>query len=228
MFHELERRYKQITNADEPVFIFCVTMQNHGGYNYTGSDFDTSITLEGFQSDYPEAEQYLSLIHETDCAIKELIEFYQKVDREVVVVFFGDHLPGLSMSFYQEIHGGEFRTLDEDMLRYKVPFFIWANYDIAEEDVSCTSINYLTALMFNSCGMKVSHFQQFLLNTIDSVPAINSRGYYSIEANSFIAKEKKDLNMTLNEEKQALLNYAILQYNNMFEKNEKNSFFFDH
>lgn len=228
MFREVEKHYEQMTSSGDSAFIFGVTMQNHGGYDYTGNDFQTSISLEGYKSDYPDAEQYLSLIHETDTAVRQLIEYFQNTDREVVIVFFGDHLPGLSMDFYEEIHGGPFSSFDEEMQRYKIPFFIWTNYDIEETEVPLTSINYLSALMFDSCGMSIPHYQQFLLGTSATVPAMNSRGYYSMESGSFVEKEQEADSGSSSAENRALTSYSYLQYNNMFANNDqKSSFFFE-
>ena len=47
-------------------------MQNHGGYTYTGDNYTKSISLNDYGSKFPEVEQYLSLIHETDKAVEHL------------------------------------------------------------------------------------------------------------------------------------------------------------
>lgn len=121
---------------------FGVTMQNHGGYLYAGEDFNNSIELIAYQGHYPKAEQFLSLIHVSDAAFQYLTEYYSKIDREVVVVYFGDHLPSLEEELYNEIHGGSFSAQDL-FLKYKVPYVIWANYDIPEEISADTSLNYM-------------------------------------------------------------------------------------
>ena len=51
-------------------------------------------------------EQYLSLIHETDDAVSWLVDYLSNLDHKCVLVFFGDHMPALSDSFYIELHGG--------------------------------------------------------------------------------------------------------------------------
>ena len=61
-------------NSDHPQFSFGITMQNHGNYLYAGDDFHTTIELSGNMNHYPDAEQYLTIIHETDSAIKYLID----------------------------------------------------------------------------------------------------------------------------------------------------------
>lgn len=70
-----------------PLFLFGVTMQNHSGYSYQGSDFRETTFLEGYSRDYPDANQYLTLIHETDKATEYLINHIAASNRETVVVF---------------------------------------------------------------------------------------------------------------------------------------------
>lgn len=223
MFEELEKLHKEMTKDNQPAFLFGVTMQNHGGYDYVGDEYQKSISLEGYHLSYPEAEQYLSLIHETDKAVQQMIEYFDNVDREVVIVFFGDHLPGLSRSLYEEIHGGPFDTFDEEMLMYKVPFFIWANYDIEEKENVCTSINYLSAILYDTCGMEIPAYHRFLLEVSKSIPEINSRGFCITESEKYISKESDYYNQ---KNQGALKDYQVLQYNFMFDKNSKSDYFF--
>lgn len=124
-FEVMTQRYEDHKReSDQNTFMFLVTMQNHGGYTYEGEDFEQTIRLEGYSEDFPDAEQYLSLIHETDDAVSWLVDYLSNLDRKCVLVFFGDHMPALSDSFYIEMHGGEYTYLDEEELKRSVPFFV--------------------------------------------------------------------------------------------------------
>lgn len=205
---------------NENLYIFCVTMQNHGGYtgNYQGE-----ILLQGMQQSYPDAEQYLSLVNESDKALKYLIKYFEREEEETVVVFFGDHQPNLNPTFQEEVHGGIFETLDEQELRYKVPFFIWANYDINEYNVECTSINYLSNYMYDVLEIPESPYTEFLKDVQEVIPAVNSQGYYSKEKENF-----QKIDDATGEEAEWLNKYQILEYNSLFdEKNKSNIFFGD-
>lgn len=194
---------------DESLFLFGVSMQNHGGYEY--SDFDNSITLENVNDS--SVNQYLSLIHETDKAVEYLIDYFSKVDDEVVVVFFGDHQPRLDESFYSESSD----SLDIKQNRYKVPFFIWTNYDIEEKNIECTSLNYLSNYVYESAHVELPLYNQFLSELEDKIPVINSNGFYSLDKNCFISFDDAS-----NDEKRSLELYEILQYNNMFDAENRN------
>lgn len=202
-------------DSESPLFLFGVTMQNHSGYDYIGDDFETTVHLEGYNGDYPDAEQYLSLIHSTDRAIENLITYFETVEEPVVVLFYGDHLPALNQHFYEELHGGPFNSLDEQMLQYKIPFFVWTNYEIEERFVECTSLNYLSTYVYESAGLSLPGYNQFLKEMEKQIPAINMLGYYSVSEECFLPINRAEAT-----ELEWLNDYKVLQYNALFD--EKN------
>lgn len=220
MFEKIIRVHQQ-QDENTPLFLFGITMQNHGGYTYEGPNFEKIISLEGYSQDYPEAEQYLSLIHETDKAVEYLIEYFASIDRDVVIVFYGDHMPKVETAFYEEMNGGSFDTLDEQKRKQMVPFFIWANYDIEEKEIPCSSINYLSTHVLEAAGIPLPPYQQFLKETESLIPAINAYGYYSLEKQGFAALEE-----AAGAEKQAIHAYEILQYNSIFDEENRSEYFF--
>ena len=219
MFEKIVERY-ETRDPEVPLFIWGVTMQNHGGYTYSGSDFQATVTLEGLENEYPTAEQYLTVIHETDNALEYLINYFRQVDDDVVILFYGDHLPKLPDPFWEEIHGGPFDTLAQKELRYTIPFFVWTNYDIPEQQVERTSINYLSNYLYQAAGIEKPSFNQFLTVLSESIPAINSQGFYSAHLQDYFEFTDAD------EDDHGLLEqYWQLQYNNMFDPEHHVSFF---
>ena len=222
MFDFIISLYKEnVEKGVENQFYFGVTMQNHGGYEYDGDDFTSDVRLIGYDQDYPDAEQYLSLIHKTDQALRNLIEYFSSVDREVIIVFFGDHYPALDMSFYEDIHGGEFTGLDEQMLQYEIPFFVWANYETEEQYVELTSLNYLAQYMYKIGHMTAPPFIRYLSALQEKIPAINSQGYYSVKNGGFRALEDAE-----DDEAEQINIYSQLQYNNLLDDKNRNKILF--
>ena len=79
-------------------------MQNHGGYNQGWYNLPRTIALKGTMfgtSSY--TEQYLALMRKTDDALKELIDYYSKVDEPTMIVLFGDHQGKLTTAFYDQL-----------------------------------------------------------------------------------------------------------------------------
>ena len=162
-------------------------------------------------------------MHESDKALEYLISYFEGVDDPVEIVFFGDHQPSLSSSFYPHLNGKGLSglTLDELENLYTIPFFIWTNYETQSEEVKISSINYLSTLALERAGIALPAYNQFLSDMMEVIPAVNSRGYYSNSAGRFKHIEEAD-----GEEAEWLKNYEILQYNNMFDKKEKSKLFF--
>ena len=187
-------------------------MQNHSDYTYSKDDFNKSISLVGYDNDYPKAEQYLSLINETDKAVEHLVSYFESVDEEVVIVFFGDHQPILEDDFYDNIANKKGATqLEDRQNRYKVPFFIWANYDIEEENIESISVNYLSSLVLKTAGVKLTDYNEYLLNLNKTLPVINSVGYIDNEGNHYKWSDVSPYTELLNK-------YEQIQYNGIFDK----------
>ncbi len=214
MFETLIKTYE--TNKDAPLFIFGVTMQNHGGYNYTGENYTQHICLTDYE-DFLDVEQYLSLIYETDKAVEYLLSYFQNVGEDVIVVFFGDHQPKIDEAFYETISETPSATLDEQENRYKVPFFIWSNYDIEEKYINCTSLNYLSNFVYDIAGIDLPPYNRFLSEMQSVIPSINANGFYSLDAKCYLPFEKANI-----EEQRWLGLYENLQYNNIFDETHRN------
>ena len=219
MFEQMIHVYEQ--NNDNPLFLFGVTMQNHGGYKYSGDNYEQIISLTDYADTYSAAEQYLTCIHETDKAVELMVEHFKSVDDEVIIVFFGDHLPNLDNGFYETLNEGSFDTIDEQQKKYMVPFFIWANYDIEEQYIGCTSLNYLSNYMYEAAGMPLPSYNQFLKDVQEVIPAMNANGYFSVANKCFVTYDQAE-----STEKEMLDLYEQVQYNNLFDVENRNEVLF--
>ena len=65
--------------------------------------------------------QYLTLIHKTDQALENLIDYFSKVDDRTIIVFFGDHQPNDTVASVVE-NGAQAET----QKRYLVPYLVWS------------------------------------------------------------------------------------------------------
>jgi phosphoglycerol transferase MdoB-like AlkP superfamily enzyme len=198
-----------------------ITMQNHGGYTQSYDNFPETVYKIG--QSYTDANQYLSLVHESDAALEKLITYFEGVTDPVEIVFFGDHQPSLTSDFYPLLNGKGLSGLSEDELEalYTVPFFIWTNYETEAEEVEITSLNFLSTMALERAGIALPAYNQFLLDMQEVVPAINSRGYYSRENGSYIHVDE-----AAGDEAEWISQYRILQYNSMFDESGRSDLFF--
>lgn len=220
MYRKVIERYES-KSEDEKLYIMGVTMQNHSSYNYSGDHYKQYVYKKG-KSD-PRLNQYLQLVHESDVAIEKLITYFKSVDEPVEIVFFGDHQPGFGPTFYEEVFEKDFSnsTIDESEKSYKVPFFIWTNYETESDTMDITSLNYLSTLTLERANIDLPAYNQFLARMMEIVPAINSQGYYSISNNKFMC-----IDDATDEEAKWISNYNMLQYDNMFGGETRNELFF--
>lgn len=220
LYDKIIERYES-RGANEKLYLMGITMQNHGGYGEPYDNFDEECYKVG--RSYTDANQYLSLVHESDKAVQNLIEYFSKVDDPVEIVFFGDHQPSLNSNFYPILNGKGMSGLTEDELEalYTVPFFIWTNYDTQEETVDITSLNYLSTMTLERAGIELPAYNKFLADMMETVPAINSRGYYSKEKGCY-----QHIDDATGEEAAWIKRYHMLQYNSMFDKKGRSNLFF--
>ena len=141
----------------KPVFIFEVTMQNHGGYTEEFDNFYSRIQAEGLSS--AQLDQYLSLMRISDQQFENLVDYFSDEEEKTIIVFFGDHQP--SDSVVRPILRAN--GTDNPEVRYRVPYVIWANYDIKEETDADTDVSFLAAKMLEKASIPTTAYQNFLL-----------------------------------------------------------------
>ena len=206
----------QITDAEQgdPNFIFNVTMQNHSSYAQGWNNLEKTVTVsdELRQADYS-SEQYLSLVLESDQALEQLVAHYEQSSEPTMIVFFGDHQPPLKNAFYEKLYGKPLseRTTEEVMQQYQVPFFIWTNYDIEEQEGLMISPNYLGVLTAQLTGMPLTGFMNFLSQIYEEMPAITPVGILTADGEYL---EREELN---EEQQQWLETYETLNYCGMVD-----------
>lgn len=221
LYRKIIERYENRT-VNENLFIMSISMQNHGGYTQKYENFEHKYYKTG--RSYKDANQYFSLVRESDDALKELITYFENVDEPVEIVFFGDHQPSLNSGFYRMINGKGLSglTMTELEALYTVPFFIWTNYDTSEETVEITSLNFLSSMLLERAGIDLPAYHQFLADLQKIVPAINARGYYSLDKGRYIHVED-----ALGEELKWISMYENLQYNDLFDEKNRSKIFFE-
>ncbi|MFQ8703870.1 MAG: LTA synthase family protein [Eisenbergiella sp.] len=194
----------------EPLFLFNVTMQNHSSYNDWADydNFSPDITVDGSDSEVLSA--YLSLMKLSDQATERLVDYFAKEEEDTVIVFFGDHQPTDSVvNPVLKLNGTSSSSLsaEEEALRYQVPFFIWANYDIEEESGLNISANYLASRTLDASGLPKPGYFSFLSELEKQAPVI-SANHVSLSGGTFSSADDQD---------ELLREYKTFQYHHLFD-----------
>ena len=201
-------------NNKSPRFLFDVTMQNHSGYERWLDVEKAGTVEENGNKLYVDTQVYLSLIKASDDAIKQLIETYQDSDEPTMIVFFGDHQPGLPGAAMDEIY----TDIESQLDLYKSKFFIWTNYDTEEQSDVQISANYLPWLILEQGNFRLPPYIQMLKELHEEYPIISSQGVMDKDGNIYtgVAEVMDD---------PLIKKYQYIQYANLFD--EINSAWFE-
>ncbi len=206
--------YKKIIDyheeySEEPLFIFNITMQNHGGY-MNNEGLEETVSLVDFEC--REANTYLSLIYQSDLAFEELLSYFSQVDETTMIVMFGDHQPQLADEFYDYVYGKTQRTEEERELQFITPYIIWTNYEREYEDIPVMSIHYLGSYIKQEAGLELTDYEQYQLEFMQKYPVIGKYGIADSAHNYTTYSE-------LTAEQNALLEeFKAVQYYHMKEQ----------
>lgn len=213
-YQKIEELYEKKKEGSS-LCVFNVTMQNHNPYDDTEYLFENPVYVTNFSADQS-VNQYLSLMKMSDQALEQLITYFEKEEEPTMIVLFGDHQPHLSDSFYQYVMGNvpSLFSQEQVMKEHLVPFMIWANYDIEEQEVEKISLNYLSGLMLKTAGLSMSNYDRYLLDLHKKLPSISASGYYDGEG---VLHDYSDSDT---EYQELLDEYEMVQYHYLFD--EKN------
>ena len=205
-------------DTSKPFFLFNVTMQNHGGYAMSYTNFSQEIYVTNMNGIYPKANRYLSLVKRSDEAFQELVDYFSNVSEPTILCMFGDHLPSIEDGFYEELFGTslDHLTTEQQQLRYTTPFVIWANYDIPEATLNQISANYLSTLVLQTAGLPLTQYNRYLASLYQKLPIINTVGYVDADNNYYTHSENSKYD-------DLLYQYHCLVYNSLIDRNNRDS-----
>ena len=210
-------------NPEDKLFIFNVTMQNHGGYEGTYDNFEQEVWLTGeYEGKYPKTDQYLSLMKRSDQAFQYLVEYFSLTDQPTMIVMFGDHQPSVEQGFLDLAYGvtQEQMTMEQYMGKYYVPFVIWANYPLPGTGPETTSLNFLGQYLLRYAGIAGTPYGDFLWQLQEELPALTFVGYVDQTGRAYSHLETNDFTARIED-------YQRLQYNNLFGGKDRLAAFFD-
>ncbi|MCS7459104.1 LTA synthase family protein [Paenibacillus doosanensis] len=206
---------KQVDETDRPMFIYAVTMQNHGPYDDNRYG-ETEIKANGNLTDDARSilETYTQGAHDADQSLKMLIDHFQQSDEPTVIVFYGDHLPMLGLDYDVYKQGGLIGTgswsLEETKKMHSVPFVMWSNVDLPQEQKPTLSDSFLGTYVLNKLGMEKPASLALNDKLLQEAPGL---------LRNLVVDADGGLHQSVPEDIQATVNqYRDLQYDQLFGK----------
>ena len=196
--------------AGEPLFLFNVTIQNHG--SYTVEDYPARVQLTDAPGKYPMAEQYLTLANETDRAFQQLVDYFSQQEEPTILLMFGDHQPSVEQEFLDLAYGvrQEDMTMEQYMGRFRVPFVLWANYPVEWDGPEETSLNFLGQYLLRYAGIESDPYGAFLWDLQKTLPALTFVGYTDARGEAYSHLET-------NAYTERIEDYQRMQYDRLFD-----------
>ncbi|VTS21017.1 Glycerol phosphate lipoteichoic acid synthase [Streptococcus pseudoporcinus] len=139
-------------------FYSIITMQNHAPWSI-GSPTEVIATGNNFsESENDNLTEYARLLTYTDKSTMDFLDKVSQIEKDITVVFYGDHLPGL---YPDSIFRGQ-----EDS-QYKTDYFIWSNHDNNQLNYPLVNSSDFPAELLKHTNSKVSPYYALLTKVLD-------------------------------------------------------------
>ena len=150
---------KTLANTKERDYIYAISVQGHGAYPEEPILNEEKIDVQMPEELAEYYYQYLYYVHqlkEMDDFLKELVLNLSACQEEVVLVLYGDHLPGLGLA--------------EDLLKngnvFQTEYVIWSNFGLMAEDKDLQSYQ-LSSRVFQVLGIEEGIMPQYHMHRKD-------------------------------------------------------------
>lgn len=207
--------------AKKPVFIFTITMQNHGPYDIKRYAQPFNVKVSGrnvSEQNLSILQDYTQGVYDADKSLKTVINYFSTVKEPTVVVFFGDHLPllGNDFSVYKEcgyISPDKIQwTKQEYKKMYSTPLVIWTNYPHEKKDIQTLDASFLGEYLLDFINIPEPLYFKFLKDMRKELPGnmkyLKIASDNSLYNNSDLPPELNSLEST----------YWLFQYDLLFGK----------
>lgn len=173
----------ELKNSQKPEFIHLVTMQNHMPYEenaYSEHNFSVNAKNGANPENAKTVQAYLEGISRSDKAMKNFLSEIEKLNEKTIVVFWGDHWPGIYGEMFE-------KELNKNDIR-RTPLFVYSNFKKEKQDLGTSSLIYNQILALNAFNSKLSPFQYLLSDLREKYPALTKQ-FVKIDEKSDVLKD---------------------------------------
>lgn len=187
----------RIETSEQPLFVNLVTMQNHVP---TTDLYDDPIEVTGDASD-DEAQHiggFARGLEYSDEALDRFLRDLEESEEETVVVFYGDHYPG--------ILGASLLDQNPGLSQLQTPLLIWSNQGQEPRRLPITSSSQFLPYVFDLVGEPLPPYYELLSEVAEEVGALGPGRIVTPDGTELTRDE-----LTA-EQRQLLHDYELVQY----------------
>ncbi len=212
-----------------PMFLFAVSMENHQPFyeNKFGGKKFVEIKSDILEDGHLKSLQsYVNGVYDADRALGRLTNYFKNVNEDVMIVFFGDHLPNLlgnsgetvySKTGYISSVDSSIWTPDELKKMLTTDYLIWTNYEEEPLPDKTESSLFLGLSVVERLGLKKTDYYNWLSSYIKP-DILMSRSRLFVDS-SGDATDKADGEIMETDKKYAAAIYDIVYgENKIFKK----------
>ncbi|UKI36125.1 MAG: LTA synthase family protein [Clostridiales bacterium] len=223
---QIIEKYEQ--SIDKPLFLYAVSMQNHGNYLVPRyGSYDVEVNSDALSAeDLSGLREAVQGIYDIDKAFMHLVDYFKKQKEPVLIVMYGDHLPflGINSSTFKSLGFMKGDSTEQNPNMYETPYIVWANFDISQFDLKkrvgpqYLGVNTVKMANLKNVPWHFSFFDEFYTK-------------HTVYQHTNVCDENGDYAPYESITDEEIANYKILQYNCLFgkenfvsDKSEKNKF----
>lgn len=158
--------FDQLKKKNKPQFLHLVTMQTHMPYENKYDELPYVVQGDNSLA----VRSYLQDIAYSSEALKAFLERLDELPERTLVVFWGDHLPGIYSDAIQEENQGH--------LLHETEFLMYDNRHQLNNQQVTTSPFYFAADLFQQGRIQMTGFQTLLVSLQKELPAFEKGMYY--------------------------------------------------
>ena len=204
---EIVKQYEDIEGTKK--FIFAITKELHSPLSstrYSQYDIDVRAKANIPDNELSTIKVYTQGLYNFDQSLKYLLDYFEQKEEKVMIVFFGDHLPGLN-SLYDLEYG-------EGIGRYETPYVIWTNYEMGQKEIEKyskdkISIAGLLMMTLEAANIDLPWYYDFINEFYKQYPVCTNK--------FLVDKDGNELSIDTNNE--LIEDYNIIVFDLLYEKN---------
>ena len=205
-------------DKDTPKLLIYATSENHMPCSEDKfKKYDINVTKSSLSKENTNLIKcYAQGVYDADEALGELYNEIKEIDKETIVIFYGDHLPFITNDKGDNAYlvSKYFNTKDEklnDLRKYTTKAVIFSNYiNKLDKSINYINLNYLSSYVYANLDIKGNEYFKYVNKVREYMPVFSKS--YILDDNKIV--DIKDLDK---DKKEVLYKFRNVQYYSFYD-----------